>query len=89
VDFAYVIHDAWTLVGGISYLLADYVPVPGQNVPSRTDRVIRGSLGLLYSIRPQVQIGPFFEYTTGSSTDPVNGPNYDRQVISVRLIARR
>jgi hypothetical protein len=89
MDFTYIIHDAWTLVGGVSYLLADYVPIQGQNVPSRTDRILRANLGLLYSLRPQIQIGPFFEYTTGSSTDPVNGPNYDRQVISVRLIARQ
>jgi hypothetical protein len=89
IDFNYLIHDAWTAVGGISVTTADYAPIAGTGTGPRTDSVYRGQLGLLYALRPQVQIGPFFEYTTGTSTDPVNGPVYDREVFSVRLIAKR
>jgi hypothetical protein len=89
IDFNYLIHDAWTAVGGISLTTADYAPIAGTGTGPRTDSVYRGQIGLLYALRPQVQIGPFFEYTTGTSTDPVNGPLYDREVFSVRLIAKR
>jgi hypothetical protein len=89
IDFNYLIHDAWTAVGGLSLTTADYAPIAGTGSSARTDSVYRGQIGLLYALRPQVQIGPFFEYTTGSSTDPTNGPVYDREVFSVRLIAKR
>jgi hypothetical protein len=88
LDFNYIIHDAWTMVGGLSYTTADYTPVPGAGVGPRTDTYLRGQLGVLYTLRPQVQIGPTFEYSSGSSTDPVNGPSFQRQIFSVRLIAR-
>ena len=29
LDFNYIIHDAWTMVGGLSYNTADYTPVAG------------------------------------------------------------
>ena len=70
LDFNYIIHDAWTMVGGLSYNTADYTVVPGSGAPSRTDTYLRGQIGLLYTLRPQVQIGPMFEYSSGSSTDP-------------------
>jgi len=88
LDFNYIIHDAWTMVGGLSYSTADYTPVTGSNAPQRTDTYLRGQLGLLYTLRPQVQIGPTIEYSSGSSTDPVAGPSYQRQIFSVRLIAK-
>jgi hypothetical protein len=88
LDFNYIIHDAWTMVGGVSYNTADYTVVPGSGAPPRTDTYLRGQIGLLYTLRPQVQIGPMFEYSSGSSTDPVNGPSYQRQIVSVRLIAK-
>jgi hypothetical protein len=88
LDFNYIIHDAWTMVGGLSYNTADYTPVPGSGFGPRTDTYLRGQLGLLYTLRPQVQIGPMVEYSSGSSTDPINGPSYQRQIFSVRLIAR-
>ena len=88
LDFNYIIHDAWTMVGGLSYNMADYTVVPGSGAPSRTDTYVRGQLGVLYTLRPQVQIGPMFEYSSGSSTDPVNGPSFQRQIFSVRLIAK-
>jgi hypothetical protein len=89
VDFNYIVHDAWTMVGGLSYNTADYTPVIGSGAPARTDTYVRGQIGLLYTLRPQIQIGPMYEYSTGSSTDPINGPSYQRQVFSVRLIAKR
>ncbi len=89
IDFNYIVHDAWTMVGGISYNTADYTPVPGTGAPARTDTYFRGQIGLLYTLRPQVQVGPMFEYSSGSSTDPINGPSYQRQIFSVRLIAKR
>ncbi|MBS0219597.1 MAG: outer membrane beta-barrel protein [Proteobacteria bacterium] len=89
LDFNYLIHDVWTAVGGVSLVTAAYTPVDGSGVAPRTDSIYRGQIGLLYSLRPQVQIGPFFEYTNGSSTDPTTGPGYDREIFSVRLIAKR
>jgi hypothetical protein len=88
VDFTYLIHDAWTLSGGLLFSVADYSPIEGSGVNPRTDYFLRGQIGLLYSIRPELQIGPFFEYTRGSSTD-TTGPSYDRQIYSIRLIAKR
>lgn len=88
VDFTYLIHDAWTLAGGLLFSVADYNPVDGSGANPRTDYFLRGQIGLLYSIRPEIQIGPFFEYTQGSSTDST-GPSYTRQIYSIRLIAKR
>lgn len=89
LDFNYLIHDAWTMVGGLSLMTANYTPVPGSGAGPRTDTIYRGQIGVLYTLRPQIQIGPVFEYTLGTSTDPINGPNYNRQIISIRLIAKR
>jgi hypothetical protein len=88
VDFTYLIHDAWTLAGGLLYSVADYSPYDPSTTSPRTDTFFRGQIGLLYSIRPEIQIGPFFEYSKGTSTD-ITGPQYDRQIYSIRLIARR
>ena len=91
VDFTYVIHDAWTAVGGTSINTADYSPAVGvPNVSSRTDYFWRASVGLLYSFRPQLSIGPLYEHTTGWTTDPAaGGPQYSRDQISIRLVAKR
>jgi len=89
IDFTYDIHDAWQAVGGTSINSADYTPAT-TSVGPRTDYFWRSSLGLLYSLRPQVQIGPLFEHTTGWSTDVANGgPQYTRDQISIRLVTRR
>jgi hypothetical protein len=88
VDYTYIIHDAWTLAGGFLLSVADYAPIEGTGVNPRTDYFFRGQIGLLYSLRPEIQIGPFFEYSHGSSTDP-SGPSYDRQIYSIRLVAKR
>lgn len=89
VDFNYLIHDAWTAVGGISVTTADYNPIAGSGANPRTDTLYRAQIGFLYALRPQIQIGPFFEYTAGTTTDPSTGPIYDREIFSVRLIAKR
>jgi hypothetical protein len=89
LDFSYVIHNEWTMVGGISYSIADYQPVDGLGATPRQDGFFRGQLGFLYSFRPQVQIGPVCEYTQGSTSIPGAGPTYNRQICSVRLTARR
>ena len=89
LDYTYIIHDAWTLAGGLLFSIADYAVADGvQGVSPRTDYFMRGQIGLLYSIKPEIQIGPFFEYSHASSTDST-GPFYDRQIYSIRLIAKR
>jgi len=70
------------------FSVADYSPIAGSGAGPRTDYFFRGQIGLLYSMRPEIQIGPFFEYSHGSSTDSL-GPSYDRQIYSIRLIAKR
>jgi hypothetical protein len=91
VDWTYDIHGPWQALGGISINSADYTPAYGvSNVNPRTDYFFKGSIGLMYSLRPQVQIGPLYEYTSGWSTDvAAGGPSYTRNMISIRLIARR
>lgn len=90
VDFIYDVHDAWQMVGGTGITIAQYNPTPGAGVGPRTDYFWRASLGLLYALRPQVQIGPLYEHTSGSSTDiATGGPAYTREVISVRVVAKR
>jgi len=45
---------------------------------------------LLYSLRPQVQIGPLYEHTSGSSTNVADGgPSFTREVISIRVVGAR
>lgn len=90
LDYTYIIHDAWTLAGGLLFSIADYAVADGvSGVNPRTDYFMRGQIGLLYSIKPEIQIGPFFEYSHASTTDPTTGPMYDRQIYSIRLIAKR
>lgn len=90
LDASYQIFDSWTAIGSLSYNSAQYVPIEGSTTATaRTDSYYRASLGFLYTLRPQVQIGPVYEYSTGSSTDPTNGADFTRQTFSVRLIAKR
>ena len=90
VDFTYQINGPWQAVGGVAYNIAEYTPAFGvSNVNPRTDYFFRGSIGLLYSIRPQIQIGPLYEYASGWSTDvAAGGPTYTRNIFSIRLVAR-
>ena len=89
VDYTYQLFDEWAVAGGTSYSLADYQAIDGLGGVPRQDAFFRTSLGLLWQPRPQLSIGPIFEYTQGSSTDPTNGPSYNRQILSIRLTARR
>ena len=90
IDFTYDIHYPWKAIGGFSYNIADYTPVPGLGANPRTDYFIKVSLGLLYEVRPQYSIGPVYEYSQGTTTDiTAGGPQFTRNFFSVRLIARR
>jgi hypothetical protein len=89
IDYSYVIFDEFTVVGGFSYSVADYQPIPGLGAPPRQDYFGRASIGFLWTPRPQFSIGPVFEYTQGNSTDTITGPLYNRELISLRLSARR
>ncbi|WP_421999000.1 outer membrane beta-barrel protein [Reyranella sp.] len=91
VDFTYDIHGPWKAVGGISYNTADYTPAFGvADVNPRTDFFFKGSIGLLYEFRPEYSIGPVYEYTQGSTTDvAAGGPQYTRNLFTIRLVARR
>lgn len=89
VDYSYQLFDEWSIAGGTSYSLSDYQPIDGLGASPREDSFFRTSIGLLWQPRPQLSIGPIFEYTQGGSTDPTNGPSYNRQILSIRLTARR
>jgi hypothetical protein len=89
VDYSYQVFDEWTIAGGLSYSLSDYQPIDGLGASPREDTFVRSSIGFLWQPRPQLSIGPIFEYTQGSSTDAINGPSYNRQILSIRLTARR
>ena len=90
VDFTYDIHYPWKVIGGLSYNIADYTPVPGLGVNPRTDSFVKASIGFLYEVRPQYSIGPVYEYSQGTSTDvAAGGPQFSRNFFSVRLVAKR
>ena len=90
VDYAYVIRESLTAIGGVSYSLTDYNGADGNSAGTpRTDTTVRAQLGFQYALNPRIGIGPVFEYTNGSSTDPTNGPSYSRETISLRLSAKR
>jgi hypothetical protein len=88
VDFVYDVHGPWKAVGGVAYNTADYMPAPGvAGVNPRTDYFFKGSIGVLYNLRPQYSIGPVYEFTQGSTTDiAAGGPSYTRSLFSVRLM---
>ena len=88
-EFVYSIQSEWQLQGGALYSLAQYSAFTGAgSAPGRNDNYYRGTLTLFYSLRPQIQIGPQYEYYGASSSDST-GPSYNRHVISLRLIAKR
>jgi hypothetical protein len=89
-EFYYTITSEWQLNGGASYTIADYQALDGlANVPSRTDNFYRASLGLMYSIRPQVLLGPMYEYASSTGSDPNNSPDYGRHIAMMRLVVKR
>jgi hypothetical protein len=89
-EFLYTIQEGWVLNAGGSFSLLDYAPVPGATGAfQHTDNFYRASLGLQYSIRPQISLGPLYEFAAGSGPDPNTSPNYTRHIIMLRLVARR
>jgi hypothetical protein len=89
-EFVYTIQEGLTLNAGGSFSLLDYTPVPGSfGTSTHTDNYYRASLGLLYSIRPQIQLGPLYEFSAGNGPDPTTSQNFDRHVIMLRLVAKR
>lgn len=89
-EINYTIQTAWKLNTGGSFGLADYTPAPGVASAFRhTDTFYRATLGLSYSIRPQIDIGPLYEFSAGYGPDPTTSPNYSRHIIMIRLVARR
>jgi len=89
-EFLYTIQEGWVLNAGGSFSLLDYSPVPGATGAfQHTDNFYRASLGLQYSIRPQISLGPLYEFAAGSGPDPNTSPNYTRHIIMLRLVAKR
>ncbi len=89
-EFLYTIQEGWVLNAGGSFSLLDYTPAPGATGAfQHTDQFYRASLGLQYSIRPQLSIGPLYEFAAGNGPDPATSPNYTRHIIMLRLVARR
>jgi len=89
-EFLYTIQEGWVLNAGGSFSLLDYAPVPGAvGAFQHTDNFYRASLGLQYSIRPQISLGPLYEFAAGNGPDPNTSPNYTRHIIMLRLVARR
>jgi hypothetical protein len=88
-EFIYTIHSDWQLNAGTSFSLLDYTPVPGTTGTfQHTDNFYRLSLGLLYSLRPQIQIGPLYEFSAASG-DPNTSQNFTRHTIMFRLVAKQ
>jgi len=90
-EFLYTITSDWTLNAGASFSLLNYTPVPGTTSGAfqHTDNFYRASLGALYSIYPQLQIGPLYEFAAGNGPDPATSPNYTRHIIMLRIVAKR
>lgn len=89
-EFAYTIQDGLVLNTGGSFSLLNYTPVPGTvGTFSHTDNFYRASLGLQYSIRPQISLGPLYEFAAGNGPDPNTSPNYTRHVVMLRLVVKR
>jgi hypothetical protein len=89
-EFIYTIHSDWQLNAGTSFSLLDYTPVPGTTGTfQHTDNFYRLSLGLLYSLRPQIQIGPLYEFSAASGPDPNTSQNFTRHTIMFRLVAKQ
>ena len=90
-EFLYTISSDWTLNAGASFSLLDYTPAPGNTVGAfqHTDNFYRASLGLLYSVFPQLQVGPLYEFAAGNGPDPATSPNYTRHIVMLRLVVKR
>ena len=89
-QFSYTLTSEWQLDAGATFSLLDYTPVPGTTGAfQHTDNFYRVSLGASYSIQPQIQIGPLYEFTAANGPDPNTSQNFTRHVIMLRLVAKR
>lgn len=89
-ELNYTIQEGWALNAGASWALLDYTPVPGTTGTfQHTDNFYRASLGLMYSIRPQVAIGPLYEFAAGNGPDPATSPNYNRHIVMLKVVLTR
>jgi hypothetical protein len=90
-EFTYTLHSDWQLNAGATFSLLDYTPISGTNAGAfaHTDDFYRLSLGALYSIWPQFQVGPLYEFSAGNGPDPNTSPNFTRHVIMLRFVAKR
>jgi hypothetical protein len=90
-EFTYTLRSDWQLNAGATFSLLDYTPIPGTNggAFAHTDDFYRVSLGALYSIRPEFQVGPLYEFSAGNGPDPNTSPNFTRHVIMLRFVAKR
>jgi long-subunit fatty acid transport protein len=90
-EFTYTLQSDWQLSAGATFSLLDYTPTPGTNAGAfaHTDDFYRVSLGALYAIRPQFQVGPLYEFSAGNGPDPNTSPNFTRHVIMLRFVAKR
>jgi hypothetical protein len=90
-EFIYTVATDWTLNAGASYSLLNYTPIPGTTSGAfqHSDNFYRASLGALYTIYPQLQIGPLYEFAAGNGPDPATSPNYTRHIIMLRIVAKR
>src|SRR5882757_9220672 len=90
-QFDYTINSDWQLNAGATFSLLDYTPIPGTNAGAfaHTDNFYGLSLGALYSIWPQFQVGPLYEFSAGNGPDPNTSPNFTRHVIMLRFVAKR
>ena len=90
-EFVYTVKTNWTVNAGGSWSLLNYTPIPGNTVGAFThsDNFFRASVGLLYSLYPQLSIGPLYEFAAGNGPDPATSPNYIRNVIMLRIVAKR
>ena len=90
-EFLYTITSELTLNAGGSFALLNYTPAPGNTggAFTHTDNFYRASLGLLYTVFPQVQVGPLYEFAAGNGPDPATSPNYTRHVVMLRLVLKR
>ena len=90
MEALYTIYSGWQLNAGLAYTSADYQPADGViGATAHTDTFWRGSLGLLYSVIPQVQLGPTYEFLSGSGYDFTTSPNYNRHIVMLRLVLKK
>ena len=89
-EFNYTIQNDWQVNAGVSFSLLDYTPVPGAvGAFQHTDNFYRVTLGLMYAIQPQYQIGPLYEFSAANGPDPNTSQNFNRHVIMLRFVAKR